>query len=163
MTEEKNQQPENKEVQEEKSDKPNTEQERTTLAKQRFLEAFEERMGVISYACSAAEVGRTTYYDWIAKDEEFKKEVDRILVMQLDVVEERLLELISKNKEKSIHFYLSRKHPSYRPKREHSGSIKTDPYAGYTKEQLEERIRELKDSREAIERGDKSGGSDKEA
>lgn len=92
------------------------EQERTTIRKRKFLETFEKSLGIIGAACQAAGVGRTTYYDWKESDPEFKKAVEKILYLQPEAVEDKLIQNIARNNTSSIHFYLSRKHPLYRQK-----------------------------------------------
>jgi hypothetical protein len=57
--------------------KPRTEQTRTTISKEAFLEGLTEH-GVISRTCKALGKSRTQVYEWM-KDESFKEQVEAAL------------------------------------------------------------------------------------
>ena len=80
-----------------------------TLKKQAMLEALEASMGVVSTACQLVGISRRTHYDWLAKDEEYKKAVAEIENVALDFAESKLFKNIEKAKEASIFFYLKTK------------------------------------------------------
>jgi len=80
-----------------------------TLKKQAMLEALEASMGVVSTACQLVEISRRTHYDWLAKDEAYKKAVAEIENVALDFAESKLFKNIEKAKEASIFFYLKTK------------------------------------------------------
>lgn len=74
-----------------------------------FLRAFEEGLGNVSHACKAIGITRKTYYDWIAKDEDFKEKAEHIEEASLDFAETMLKKNIRDGKEASIFFYLKTK------------------------------------------------------
>lgn len=76
---------------------------------QKFLKAFEESFGVISYACKAAGVARQSYYNWRKKDPEFNAKVEEIEEAAIDVVESKLLSAINNGDLTAIIFYLKTK------------------------------------------------------
>lgn len=102
-----------------KSDKSNTFR-RIQNKKEEFLKAFEETIGIVTIACQKVGIHRSTYYDWLEKDPEFKKEVERIKTQQIDWVEDKLLQAIKNDNITAINFYLRCKHPGYKPKTEFS-------------------------------------------
>ena len=79
------------------------------IKKQAVLQALEKTLGIVTRACKIAEVGRTTYYEWLQKDKEFAQKVEDINNIQLDFAETKLFENINANKETSIIFYLKTK------------------------------------------------------
>lgn len=103
-----------------KSDKSDTLDERIKKSKESFLKAFEESIGIVTIACQKIGIHRSTYYDWLEKDEEFKKEVERIKAQQMGWVEDKLLQAIKNNNITAINFYLRCKHPEYKPRTEFS-------------------------------------------
>jgi len=103
-----------------KSDKSDTLAERIKKEKERFLEAFEESIGIVTIACQKVGIHRSTYYDWLEKDPKFKKEVERIKTQQMGWVEDKLLQAIKDGNITAINFYLRCKHPEYKPRTEFS-------------------------------------------
>lgn len=127
------------------------EQERTTIRKRKFLEMFDKTLGIIGAACQAAGITRTTYYDWKETDPAFKKAVDRIIFVQSEAVEDKLIQNIGKNNTSSIHFYLSRRHPLYRQKLE-SDVVQTNIPADLAGKSVEELLAEADAIRNRINR-----------
>ena len=64
---------------------------RTKSDKKRFLEIFEKKDAHISKTCKDANIGRTTYYDWIDADEEFKQAIDDVKESLKDDTEDYLI------------------------------------------------------------------------
>jgi hypothetical protein len=83
--------------------------ERTEHNKKEILEALEKTLGNVTSACKMVGIGRTTFYDWMNNDEEFKKEVDDIQNVTLDYVEGKLINQIRQDNVTSIIFYLKTK------------------------------------------------------
>ena len=54
-----------------KTNKPNTK-------KEAMLEALEKSLGIVSTACKMVDMGRTTHYQWMKEDTDYKKAVDSI-------------------------------------------------------------------------------------
>lgn len=79
------------------------------IKKSRFLKAFKESLGVISYACDKANVSRQTYYDWIKKDEEFARNAENVEEESVDLAESKLKIAINEGNITAILFYLKTK------------------------------------------------------
>jgi len=62
----------------------------TQLKKKAVLQALENTLGVVTHACQKAGVGRKTFYEWLQKDEDFKKTVQDIDNVVLDFAESKL-------------------------------------------------------------------------
>ena len=56
------------------------EQNRTKINKERLLKALESSLGVITTALKATDLSRTNFYKWLKEDEEFKAQVEEIVV-----------------------------------------------------------------------------------
>lgn len=59
-----------------------------------MLEALEKHNGIVTVACRAVDIPRSTFYYWKENDEEFSKEVDDINEVAIDYVESKLFEKI---------------------------------------------------------------------
>jgi len=92
------------------------EQERTTRNKKAFLEAFSASMGIITAACQKTSMSRTTYYDWIENDPDFKTAVEKVNEQLIDYSEDKLKQKIVGGNLKAVLFHLSRVSPKYRQK-----------------------------------------------
>lgn len=71
-----------------------------------LLVALRQHSGLITKACEAAKIARTTYYEWLKEDEEFKARVEAIDDFVLDKVENAAHELIETGNPQMIMFYL---------------------------------------------------------
>lgn len=85
------------------------EQKRTKIAKKRMIDALRETLGVITPALETAEISHSAFYSWMDKDQEFKEEVERLEMEQLDTAEHALLKKIKAGDVTSIIFYLKTK------------------------------------------------------
>mgnify|MGYP003653699984 FL=1 len=83
--------------------------EKEHIKKKMLIESLENSLGIISTACSKANISRSSFYKWYKEDEEFRKKVDEIDNVKLDFVESQLFKNIQNLKEKSIIFYLQHK------------------------------------------------------
>jgi len=59
-----------------------------------FLKALFKNRCSISASCEALNIGRSTVYTWLANDSEFAKDVDNVREALLDLVEDKILQLI---------------------------------------------------------------------
>jgi len=98
-------------------------QQKQHIKKEKFIEALEQSMGIISHAAKKIGVDRTTPYRWMREDEEYKKRVDEVLNVPLDFVESKLFEAINHNNITAIIFYLKTKgkHRGYVERHELTG------------------------------------------
>jgi 16S rRNA G527 N7-methylase RsmG len=71
-----------------------------------FLEALKANLNVVTAACEQTGIGRTTFYEWMKSDAEFKEKVEEISEIQIDFVETQLLKKIKEGSERSILFYM---------------------------------------------------------
>jgi hypothetical protein len=112
---------------------------RTKTKKALFLDFFAKTMGIVDAAAKGAEIHRDTVYDWRKKDQTFALAMDQIVSAEPDIAEQQLKMAILKGYMPSVHFYLSRRHPAYKQKIEHSGVV-LNIYAQLTDEQKLERL-----------------------
>jgi hypothetical protein len=88
---------------------PGTEQYRTVQAKKKMLKALAENGMIIGTACRACGVGRQTYYSWIKDDPDFKKQVDELGELDLDLAEQGLQHHLKEKNMTAIIFTLKYK------------------------------------------------------
>ena len=74
--------------------------------KELFIEALKKSGGVITPACNAVGIVRTTYYNWRNEDPEFAAACDETTELALDLAESALLRNIQAGDTKAIKFYL---------------------------------------------------------
>jgi len=67
------------------------------------------QMTPVVEACKSIGIGRTTHYDWLKNDPEYKDAVDSIQDYRLDQAERRLDELINDKNPTAIIFFLKTK------------------------------------------------------
>lgn len=82
---------------------------KTEQHKKAILEALEQSLGIVTTACKKVGVGRTTFYQWLKDDEEFKKQVDDISNITLDFAESQLHKQIKDGNTSATIFYLKTK------------------------------------------------------
>tara|TARA_E500000318_G_C3403838_1_gene150880 strand:- start:167 stop:535 length:369 start_codon:yes stop_codon:yes gene_type:complete len=83
--------------------------EQTEHNKKKVLEALEKSFGVVTTACKAVGVSRTQFYQWLKDDAEFKKQVDDINNIALDMAESQLHKQIINGNTSATIFYLKTK------------------------------------------------------
>ena len=78
----------------------------TTLKKQRFVEEFFNKAGNISELCKAVGIHRSTYYEWMNKDEKFNAKINAEREGLIDFAESKLIKLIDEKNVTAIIFFL---------------------------------------------------------
>lgn len=63
--------------------------------KKKAIEALRKSLGVVTTACESIKLARSTFYNWVSNDEDFKKEVEEISEQALDIAESKLFERIN--------------------------------------------------------------------
>jgi hypothetical protein len=63
--------------------------------KKKILEALELSHGIVTIACKSADLPRSTYYNWLETDKEFKESVTEIQETAIDFVEGKLMEKVN--------------------------------------------------------------------
>lgn len=93
---------------------------RTKQLREAFIEALKKSGGIVSPACQAIGIARSTYYEWRQADPDFAKACDETLELALDLAESALLRNIQAGDTKAIKFYLMCKGKSrgYDPRQE---------------------------------------------
>ena len=79
------------------------------IKKKAIIEALINSLGVVSTACKIVGIGRTTFYDWLKDDKDFKKEVEDIQNVALDFAESELFKQIQNGNTSATIFYLKTK------------------------------------------------------
>ena len=108
-----------------KRNKP--EQKRTVIKKRAFISGLQEKAGNISKACEAAGIGRTAFYEWLAKDKAFAARFNEVNEAIIDWGEDALKAQMQKGDTTAIIFFLKTKGKARgyveRQEFDHSGSI----------------------------------------
>lgn len=63
--------------------------------KKAIIEALEAKHGIVTDACRLVGLSRSTYYDWLKNDADFKAAVDEVTETAIDFVEGKLYEKIN--------------------------------------------------------------------
>lgn len=92
-----------------KKNEEKREQERTTMQKAAMVKSLRKSLGVVTPACEAVGIARSTHYEWMIEDPEYKKEVESMSEIALDFVESKLHQSISKGSDTAAIFYLKTK------------------------------------------------------
>ena len=77
--------------------------------KKELISALQTNLGVVSNACEALSISRTTYYKYYNEDSEFRSEVDNVSDSTLDFVESKLFDLIDNGNVAATIFYMKTK------------------------------------------------------
>ena len=79
------------------------------IKKESILKALESSLGVVTVACSTADVPRSTYYKWLNQDEDFAAAVKDIENIALDFGESQLHKQIGDGSTSATIFFLKTK------------------------------------------------------
>ena len=85
-------------------------QKRTEITKDTLLKHLEQNMGNVTLACHFGKCSRSTFYRYYNADDEFKKAVDDITEIAIDICESELWKQIKDGNVPCILFYLNRRH-----------------------------------------------------
>jgi hypothetical protein len=83
--------------------------DKTDILKKTTIEALEKSLGIVTTACKAVGIHRSTYYEWYNTDPEFKESADELLNVALDFAESSLHNQIKAQIPSSTIFYLKTK------------------------------------------------------
>ena len=84
-------------------------QKRTEVTKDTLLESMRQNMGNVTLSCHFTGCSRSTFYRYMESDEDFKKEVEDISNMAIDICEAELWKLIKDGNSTAIIFFLKTK------------------------------------------------------
>jgi hypothetical protein len=100
----------------------------TARKKKEMLASLKSFMGVVAGACDKVGIDRHTHYNWLASDEEYRRDAEAINERALDLAESKLLQLIKKENPQAVFFLLETRGKSrgYVKKQEleHSGNAR---------------------------------------
>jgi hypothetical protein len=77
--------------------------------KNQLIEAMKKSLGIVTNACQMCNVSRETFYTYMEKDAEFKKQIEDIENTQADFVESQFMKNIKNGDTSCIIFYLKTK------------------------------------------------------
>lgn len=80
--------------------------QQTALKKKEMIKALVKTLGIVTQACEVVKIERSTHYDWIKADEEYKKAVEDIQDVVLDFAESKLLKQVEEKDTTATIFYL---------------------------------------------------------
>jgi len=86
--------------------KEKPEQTQTINAKKRMLKAMENNLCIVTRASNVAKIHRSTHYQWIVDDPEYKKQIDELSEIVHDMVENELFQQIKGGNTTSTIFYM---------------------------------------------------------
>lgn len=81
----------------------------TNIQKKAMIDALEKSLGIVTTAARIVGINRSTHYDWLEKDEEYRKAVNDISEMTIDFAESQLHKQIKEGNQSSTIFYLKTK------------------------------------------------------
>ncbi len=86
------------------------------LKKDKFVEFYQrdEVRGNISMSCQAATISRQTYYDWLEKDENFRKAIYDAKMTMCDDMEQVLIARAVEKDTTALIYWLKYNHPNYK-------------------------------------------------
>lgn len=82
---------------------------KTDTKKEAMLEALERSLGIVTTACNAVGINRSTHYDWLKKDSDYADKVKAIEGRTLDFAESHLHKLIKEGNPAATIFFLKTK------------------------------------------------------
>jgi hypothetical protein len=91
------------------SKKPMPKSTRTDMLKKQMIDALEKSLGVVTIACRNVGIHRSTFYDWMNNDPEFKRMADDVSEITLDFAESELHKQIRDGSTAATIFYLKTK------------------------------------------------------
>jgi hypothetical protein len=77
--------------------------------KKAMIDALEKSLGIVTTACKKVGINRSTHYDWIKEDEEYRDAVNGIEDIAIDFAESKLHSQIDKGDTTATIFYLKTK------------------------------------------------------
>lgn len=79
------------------------------ILKKKMIEALEKSLGIVTTAIKNVGINRDTHYEWMLKDENYKKSVDGINEVTLDFAESQLHKQINEGNTSATIFFLKTK------------------------------------------------------
>ena len=77
--------------------------------KNQLIEAMKKSLGIVTNACQMCNISRETFYTYMEKDPEFKKQIEDIENIQADFVESQFMKNIKNGDSSCIIFFMKTK------------------------------------------------------
>lgn len=74
-----------------------------------MIAAMKKSYGIVSTACESVGINRTTHYNWLHDDPEYKREIEAIDEANIDFAESKLKQLIDEGDTTATIFFLKTK------------------------------------------------------
>lgn len=87
----------------------NEKQQNPTLKKSAMLEALKKHLNIVTTACKEVGIDRSTHYDWLKSDAEYKAKVEALDDVVLDFAESKLHQSINNGSDTATIFFLKTK------------------------------------------------------
>jgi len=81
----------------------------TDIQKKAMVEALEKSLGIVTTACKQVGIARSTHYEWMESDPEYKAAVEDISEIAIDFAESQLQRRIKDGSDTAIIFYMKTK------------------------------------------------------
>lgn len=81
----------------------------TDIQKRAMIQALEKSLGVVTSACKSVGIARSTHYDWMDSDEEYRNAVNSLQDVALDFAESKLFKSIENGSDTATIFFLKTK------------------------------------------------------
>lgn len=78
----------------------------TDILKKKMIEALEKSLGVVTTAIKTVGIHRSTHYDWLDSDPEYRKAVEALKDVALDFAESKLFKSIDSGSDTATIFFL---------------------------------------------------------
>ena len=82
---------------------------KTDTKKEAMLQALERSLGIVTTACNAVGINRSTHYEWLKRDPDYAQDVRNIEGRTLDFAESHLHKLIKEGNPAATIFLLKTK------------------------------------------------------
>ena len=87
----------------------NEKQQNPTLKKSAMLEALKKHLNIVTTACKEVGIDRSTHYDWLKTDADYKAKVEALDDVVLDFAESKLHQSINNGSDTATIFFLKTK------------------------------------------------------
>ena len=100
------------------------------IQKKLMINALEKSLGIVTTAVKTVGIARSTHYDWMDSDPDYKKSVEFIQDITLDFAESKLHKLIDKGDTSATIFFLKTKGKKrgYIERHEHQHDFEQMPF-----------------------------------
>lgn len=82
---------------------------KTTTKKELMLEALKKHLNIVTTACKEVGIDRSTHYDWLKSDSDYKAKVEALDDVVLDFAESKLHQSINNGSDTATIFFLKTK------------------------------------------------------